>query len=165
MQNICINKMERSGPVILLQYPENYFKNQDLTEVPLKTIPINAKEGDFTTIIFRNELIIVSYIFTLKEVENERASLYAISATIDDKKINPISFKPIFESIIEQFKACNLIKIDILKKLLPKLFSALSKDESEIKITKSCTIKIEFDNSVSRKIKKKKRINRANGMW
>ncbi|MBD3227063.1 MAG: hypothetical protein GF329_02660 [Candidatus Lokiarchaeota archaeon] len=166
MQNICINKLEKTGPVMISQYPNNYFKRDELIEIPMKVIPLNAKEGDFTTIIFRNNLIIVSYIFTLQEVDDGRASLLAISATIDDNQINPFSFKNIFESIIEQLKSYNFTDLDNIISLLPRLFHAFSKRKSELKITKSTTIQIEvIDSNKPNKKKKKSKKDRANGMW
>jgi hypothetical protein len=166
MQNICINKLEKSGPVILGQFPPKYFKDQDLIEIPMKVIPLNAKNGDFTTIIFRDDLIIVSYIFTMNNPNQERPSLFAISATIDETEINPFSFKQIFESIIEQFKNFGFLTENSIVDFLPKLYNAFNNEKTEIRITKSTSIKIEIkDGEINKKKKKKSRKNRSNGMW
>lgn len=164
MQNICINKLEKSGPIILGQFPPKYFKDQDLIEIPMKVIPLNAKDGDFTTIIFRDDLIIVSYIFTLNNPQG-RPSLFAISATIDETEINPFSFKQIFESIIEQFKSFGFLTENSIIDFLPKLYNAFNNEKTEIRITKSTSIKIEISEAAINKKKKKSRKNRSNGMW
>lgn len=157
--------MEVDGPQVLAQYPAKFFSNQELSELPMKVIPLNAKEGDFTTIIFRDNLMIVSYIFTIKEDGQNRPSLFAISATLDSNKLNPFSFKQLFESIISQLKSLNLQSSEFLITILPKLFDSLSKGKSEIKITKTVNLRIEISNEISQSEDKKKRKNRSKGMW
>ena len=150
---------------MIAQYPSGFFTDSEIIELPMKVIPLNAKEGDFTTIIFRENLMIVSYIFTLQEQAHARPSLMAISATLDTDKLNPFSFKQLFESLIEQLSLLNLKSSDFLIKILPKLYDSLSKGQSEIRITKTVTLKIEITNGMSQPEEKRKRQNKSKGMW
>ncbi len=157
--------MEVDGPQVLAQFPTNFFNDQELIEIPMKVIPLNAKEGDFTTILYRDSLMIVSYIFTIKEDSANRPSLFAISATLDTNKLNPFSFKQLFESLIAQLKNLNMKRSEFLVAILPKLYDSLSKGKSEIKITKTVTLRIEISNDISHAKEKRKRKNRSKGMW
>ncbi|MFX0103820.1 MAG: hypothetical protein ACFFCS_29930 [Candidatus Hodarchaeota archaeon] len=166
MQSICINKLTTQGPEIIGQFPSDFFKNGELTEVPMKAMPLNAKEGDFTTILFRDNLMIITYIFTLQEEEGTRPSLLSLSAALDDTKINPFSFKELFGSIIEQLKNLELADTDFIVSLLPQLYQSLTAGKSEIRITKTVSIKIEFNGDIAPpEQKKKKKVDKSKGMW
>lgn len=165
MQSLCLNKLEVNGPRVIAQYPEKFFTSTELSEVPMKVIPLNAKEGDFTTILFRDNLMIVSYVFTIKEIEGARPSLMALSGTLDTTKINPFEFKNIFQSIVDQLSLLNLKTADFMSKLLPKLHDTLSQGKSEIKITKTVTLKIEISDIAGVTEEKRERNNRSKGMW
>jgi hypothetical protein len=165
MQSLCLNKLEVDGPQVIAQYPANFFSNEELQEIPMKVIPLNAKDGDFTTIIFRNNLMIVSYVFTIQEDQGQRPSLMALSGTLDTTKLNPFEFKNIFESLIDQLGALNLKSAEFLGKILPKLYDSLSKGKSEISITKTVTLKIEISDQDEGPSTKQGRKNRSKGMW
>lgn len=166
MQSLCINKLTSHGPEIIGQFPSDYFTNGELQEVPMKAMPLNAKEGDFTTILFRDNLMIITYIFTLDEGEG-RPSILSLSAALDDTRINPFSFKELFGSIIGQLKSLELADTDFIVSLLPQLYQSLTSGKSEIRITKTVSIKIEFDGDMrpEEPKKQKKKVDRSKGMW
>ncbi|MHA1301696.1 MAG: hypothetical protein ACTSO9_19925 [Candidatus Helarchaeota archaeon] len=155
--------MSPQGPEIISQFPKNYFNKDEILEIPMKVIPLNAKKGDFVTIIFREHLIIVSYIFTLKEIEKQRPSLLSLAAVLKDSNINPFTFKYLFESIISQLNEQNITDINLFIKLLPLLFQSFTKGKTEIRITKTFNLKIEVKDITKKS--EKRRIKRSKGMW
>ena len=167
MFNISINKMTPTGPEIISSYPQNLFTKDDLKNITMKAIPLNAKNGDFSTFLLREEIVIASYVFNIKETKGQRPDLYCISGAMSSNDINPLQFKTIFESIINQLKEFKELNSNTIVALISKLYHTLNNGKTEIKITKTTTLKIEISKDNLEKMKKihKKRINGTRGMW
>ncbi len=170
MQNICINKMLDTGPEIIASYPPDYFSDSEKKEISLKTIPLNAKNGDFTTLAFKDDLVIASYVFTIKENPNSRPDLLAICASIESNNFNPMIFKDMFSSLIQQLKDSQVLTSKTIVALVSNLYRTLSEGKTEIKITKTTTIKVEISSDNLKEIekaekKKKKLQEKMKGVW
>lgn len=167
MFNILINKMEPSGPEIISSHPPKTFSDEDLREISLKSIPLNAKDGEFSTFLFNEKTVIASYIFTIQKKENSRPNLYAICGALSPNELNPIHLKPVFASIIDQLKEFKELNTNTIVALTSKIFKTINDGKTEVKITKTTTLKIEIEKSELDKIKnhKKKRLNSTKNMW
>ncbi|NHI93818.1 MAG: hypothetical protein EAX96_15125 [Candidatus Lokiarchaeota archaeon] len=167
MFNISINKMNPAGPEIIASHPSQFFTENDLKTIALKSIPLNAKDGEFSTFLFKEELVIASYIFTIQEQEGKRPDLFSICGAISSDELNPHHFKKIFESIIQQLKEFRELNSKTLVALISRIYSTLNDGKTEIKITKTTTLKIEISKDNLKKIKNShtKRINGTKSMW
>ena len=159
--------MKKTGPEIIATHPSHFFTNEDLQTIALKSIPLNAKDGDFSTLAYKEDLVIASYVFTIREEEGKRPDLFSICAAISVDEINPMHFKKIFESIINQLKEFHELNSKMLIALISRIYQTLNDGKTEIKITKTTTLKIEIakDNLKKMKQSHQKRLNGTNGMW
>ena len=81
--------------------------------------------------------------------------------------MNPMHFKKIFESIINQLKEFHELNSQMLVAIISKIYNSLNDGKTEIKITKTTTLKIEINRNNLKQIKKssQRRLNGTRGMW
>ena len=48
--------MKPTGPEIISSYPPNLFTKEDLKNIAMKSIPLNAKVGDFSTFLLKEDI-------------------------------------------------------------------------------------------------------------
>ncbi|MHA1798948.1 MAG: hypothetical protein ACTSVY_10935 [Candidatus Helarchaeota archaeon] len=161
VNGVHLLKMEKIGPSVISLFPETLSRDQIQKKV-IKLLPFNAKEGEVFSLIAENNLVYLSYIFTMDKSSNERPDLYAL-----DVVFNPLedftNYQGFFQALTSQLKENNLISDDLLISLVPKLYKALKKGKTSIEITKNVSISIKFGGSSSGT--KKSLEDRADELW
>ncbi|MHA1784492.1 MAG: hypothetical protein ACTSVY_15990 [Candidatus Helarchaeota archaeon] len=74
MFNILINKMNQVGSEIIASHPSNFFTDEENAIIAMKSFPLNAKAGEFSTFLLKENIVTASYVFTIKEIEGFRPS-------------------------------------------------------------------------------------------
>ncbi|MFX0008428.1 MAG: hypothetical protein ACFFAV_17090 [Candidatus Hermodarchaeota archaeon] len=120
-----------SNPEILYSFPPLDIADLESKNLITKFLPFGSKSGEFISSAFGMKKTILSYIFTIKNVDN-RANLVSISIIID-KKANPALYKPALREIIEHLEENSLLTEDILKSNLETIFIGIN-EEKEIQI-------------------------------
>ncbi|MBD3190986.1 MAG: hypothetical protein GF308_10100 [Candidatus Heimdallarchaeota archaeon] len=143
IKNIQINKVDAKGISPACTFPDN-LTTKIKQEIALKSMPLGAKVGDFTTVII-DDMIFVNYVLNVV-IPNNRDTLYSISVCIDEHE-NPLRIKTVLETIVSELKACNAVTPKVLDTFAKKLYQAFQGTTTEIKITKNIIISIKSFNA------------------
>ncbi|MHA1298863.1 MAG: hypothetical protein ACTSO9_05405 [Candidatus Helarchaeota archaeon] len=161
VNTVHLLKLEKTGPEIISAYPEVTHK-EELRKNLMKLLPFNAKEGEVFSLIAENNMVFLSYIFTIQESQDERPDLYAFGVIF-----NPLedftNYQAFFQTFISELKNNNLLSDNLLINLVPKLYGALKKGKTNIQITKNVTINIKFGKLSSDE--KRNLEDKTNDLW
>lgn len=161
VNTVHLLKLEKNEPKIISIFPEETDMDE-LKKNLSQLLPFNAKEGEVFSLITKNNLVFLSYVFTIQKSSEIPPNLYAISVIF-----NPLedftNYQAFFQTFIGQLKENNLLYDELLIDLTKKLYQTLKKGKANIQITKNVIINIKFGESqqgVKRKFEDK-----TNEIW
>ncbi|MHA1126234.1 MAG: hypothetical protein ACTSQX_11470 [Candidatus Heimdallarchaeota archaeon] len=139
--NLCLVQMGKAGLEVIKSYPET-LPSEVFNELAYKSMPLSAVPGDFTTSSLNN-LTFSSYIFEVPS-EVERNNIASIVAVFNSMSYNQQELKKVFSVIVQELKSKDILKMDIIKSILPNLHTGIQKGHFTIEISSSSRIKFDF---------------------
>ncbi|NHJ48714.1 MAG: hypothetical protein FK733_13095 [Asgard group archaeon] len=141
--SLCLIQMGDKGLELVRAFPD-VVPSHTLTEIITKSMPMGAKDGDFTSNVIGEKNAFSGYVFAIPSTIG-RSNIASICAIFDNSSYDVNSVRKIFSLIINEMKKYDVIKTDILYKILPTLFKSFESDKITIKI--SSVVTIEIDNT------------------
>ncbi|MHA1367959.1 MAG: hypothetical protein ACTSP5_16360 [Candidatus Heimdallarchaeota archaeon] len=139
--NLCLVQMGKSGLEVISSYPET-LPDEVFNELAYKSMPLSAVPGDFTTSSLNN-LTFSSYIFEVPS-EVERNNIASIVAVFNSMSYDQQELKKVFSVIVQELKSKDILKMDVIKSILPNLHSGIQDGHFTIEISSSSRIKFDF---------------------
>ncbi len=134
--SLILIHMGKSGLELVSAYPESLSK-KELNKIVFKCMPLGAEDRDFITLTVEKR-IISTFIFIIpKKPRNNIAALTAVFASADYK---PQFLENLFSYTIDELKNKNLLTIDLISKILPKLYDGIVNRKYKIKINAEMTL-------------------------
>ncbi|NHJ49346.1 MAG: hypothetical protein FK733_16270 [Asgard group archaeon] len=162
--NLCLVQMGASGLEVIDTYP-NTLPNEVLRELAYKSMPLTAKPGDFASATM-NEYSLSSYIFEVPQQDkrNNIASLVAVYSTME---YNPTEVKKAFTVIVEELNKKDLLKMEVIKSILPNLQTGLSNRYFTMNISSQARISFDFRSDDEKDVKTldKRAENVSDDLW
>lgn len=138
--SLCLTHMGKSGLELVKSYPD-VLPEQILNEIVLKSMPMSAKDGDFSSSTAEG-VIFESYIFTIPgEQRNNIASLVAV---FDNSEYNRQVIRNFFSFTVAELQKNKLSDTNTYEKILPNMFDGLNKGRVKIKISSVVTLDFDF---------------------
>jgi hypothetical protein len=132
--------MGNRGLELVSSYP-NVLPEPILNEIVLKSMPMSAKEGDFSSSTAEG-CVFESYIFTVPgEDRNNIASLVAV---YDNSNYNRNDIRKFFTFTVTELQKHKLGDTNTFEKILPKMYDGLAKGRVKIKISSIVTLDFDF---------------------
>ncbi|MFW9924098.1 MAG: hypothetical protein ACFFDW_12500 [Candidatus Thorarchaeota archaeon] len=140
--SLCLVQMGDKGLEVVKSHP-NVLPKEVLSELAMKSMPLGAKPGDFSTAAI-SDLFYSSYVFSIPR-ESQRDNIGAIVGVFNNMKYNIEGIKKIFSFIIKELNTKALLKVDILEEILPNLYKGFDSGHVKIQISSVATITVDFD--------------------
>lgn len=140
--SLCLVQMGDKGLEMVKSHP-NVLPKEILNEVTLKSMPMGAKPGEFSTSNV-GDLYYSSYIFKIPRAD-QRDNIAAIIAIYNNMKYNMEGIKKVFSFIIKELDTKSLLKADIIEEILPNLYNGFGSGHIKIKISSIATISVDFE--------------------
>ncbi|MBD3190754.1 MAG: hypothetical protein GF308_08920 [Candidatus Heimdallarchaeota archaeon] len=160
--SLCLVQMGEKGLELVEAYPKTYSK-EVLNQIVIKSMPLNAKEGDFSSATV-GPAVLSGYVFSIPSIQG-RDNIASLVAVFESMKYNPETIRKIFSYIIIELKKNDLVSIDTLKALLPKLYSGITQGQLRIKISSVVTLDFSIQDEEQIDEKKKSLDDFRNKMW
>jgi len=142
--------MGKTGLELVSSYPD-ILPQQLLNEIVLKSMPMSAKAGDYTSSTAEN-IVFESYIFTVPgEARNNIASLVAV---FENTEYNRESIRKFFSFTVKELQKHNYADTKTFETILPNMYDGLAKGHVKIRI--SSVVTLDFDFSYKEKENKKR---------
>ncbi|MFW9925020.1 MAG: hypothetical protein ACFFDW_17230 [Candidatus Thorarchaeota archaeon] len=151
-QCLCLVNMGPLGLNLVRAYPD-ILPEEEIRKISIKSMPLGAKEGDFTTNTVDNS-VISGYIFSIPS-ETERDNIGSLVAVFNSMDYKPKVINQIFAFTITELKKHNLVSTDSISQILPSLYEGIVKGELKIKVSSVVTLEMSFgeDNTDNKKDK------------
>ncbi|MCF2143290.1 MAG: hypothetical protein K9W42_06275 [Candidatus Heimdallarchaeota archaeon] len=151
-QALCFVNMGEKGLDVVKVHPD-VIPQEELTEIAVKSMPLGAKDGDFTTNTVRNN-VLSGYIFSIPR-ENERDNIGSLVAIFKSMKYQPQIINKIFSFTIAELKKHNMVSKESITGILPSLYNGMIKGQLKIKVSSVVTIEMSFGEKEKRNKKDK----------
>lgn len=140
--SLCLTHMGSKGLELVSSYPDT-LPQQILDEIVLKSMPMSAKDGDFSSSTAEG-CVFESYIFTVPgEDRNNIASLVAV---YDNSEYNRNNIRKFFTFTVTELQKHKLGETKMFEQILPKMYEGLAKGRVKIKISSIVTLDFDFSN-------------------
>ena len=126
---------------------------------------MTAKPGDFATASM-NDLNLTSLVFEVPS-DTERNNIASLVAVFSKMDYNINEVKKVFSVIVQELKSKDLLKIDVIKSILPNLHDGLKKGKFTIEISSTAKIAFDFQSEDERDDKsvEKRADNVSDDLW
>ncbi|MFW9923973.1 MAG: hypothetical protein ACFFDW_11875 [Candidatus Thorarchaeota archaeon] len=148
--SLCLTHMGKTGLELVSSFPD-VLPQQILNEIVLKSMPMSAKAGDYSSSTAEN-VVFESYIFTVPG--EERNNIASLVAVFDNTKYNRDSIRKFFSFTVKELQKHNTADTKTFETILPNMFDGLTKGHVKIKI--SSVVTIDFDFSYNENADKKR---------
>ncbi|MBD3193039.1 MAG: hypothetical protein GF308_20550 [Candidatus Heimdallarchaeota archaeon] len=122
-------------------YPDDVLPKEILNEVTIKSMPLGAKEGDFTSTVLKSDQAISGYVFALPS-NTGRDNIASIVAVFNSTNYNANIIRKVFSVAIMELKNQDSVSLEILSTILPEIYKGLKKGRINIKISSVVTIEV-----------------------
>ena len=160
--SLCISRIGVKGLELVQTYPD-VIPKVILNELAIKSMPMGAKIGDFTSSSI-GTICFSSYIFALP-MKDSRDGIAAIIAVFPNINYDNRGIHRVFSVIISKLKEKAFLNLEVLEEILPSLFEGFKKGEIKIKISSMVSLEINFDSEEKVKEKKNNLDGFAADMW
>ncbi len=161
--SLCLVTMGKKGLEMVKAYPE-VLPPEMLLEIPIKSMPLGAKEGDFISTTLSSNSALSGYVFKIPR-KSERDNIASLVAVFDQTDYNASIVRKVFTATIEELKKNNSISVETIEKILPYLYSGIDKGHIKIKISSVVTIEMNIAEEKEEDSKKKAAKSLADEMW
>ena len=141
-RNVCLVQMGKKGLELVEAYPE-ISDVRNLNEIIIKSMPLGAKNGDFSTTTISDAIAFSSFIFSVPRTD-ERDNIASIVAVFDTPNYDSLQVQYTFSEIISALKKNDLQLIETLQNLLPNILKGLSVGFLQIKVSSVVTVDIKY---------------------
>ena len=135
--SLCLVQMGSKGLELVKAYPKVLPENI-ITEIVTKSMPMGAKEGDFTSNTIGPSAF-SGYIFALPS-ETGRSNIASLIAVFNDLDYDSNVIKKVFTFTVTELKKNNMIDTETIIKIMPNLFTGLAEGHLKIKISSVVTL-------------------------
>lgn len=139
--SLCLVQMGSKGLELVKSYP-NVLPESVLNQIVVKSMPFNAKNGDFASSTVDNA-VFSGYIFSVPS-QIGRDNIASLVAVYNDMKYDSEIIRKVFSFTISELKKYNVADIQTVEKILPNLFNGLADKELKIKISSIVTLEFDF---------------------
>ncbi len=164
--SLCLVTMSRNGLEIVKSFPDVILPKDLISEIIIKSMPLGAKNGDFTTNVLRNEYAISSFVFRVPS-QKGRDDIASLVALFDNTDYDSNIIRKIFSITIDELKKNNVLSLDHIVKILPLLYHGIHKKHISIKISSDLTVDIDISklDAIRSKSEKDKAKTIADEFW
>jgi len=142
--------MGKGGLELYKIHPQKLSENI-LNEIILKSMPMGAKKGDFTTVSLSDGRVISGYLFTTPD-KLGRDNIASLIVIFESLKYNAEIIKRNFASMLSTLANYDLVTLELIADLLPIIFDSFSKRKGKIKVNSDVSIDYDFTSlNLSRK--------------
>ncbi|MHA1126061.1 MAG: hypothetical protein ACTSO7_10805 [Candidatus Heimdallarchaeota archaeon] len=146
---LCLIYLSNKGLKCIRCYPMN-ISNKDLKKIVKQSMKEDSKDDEFLFSAVGSK-IIASYIFHVPFEDAYIKSCFVfVFKSVD---FNPQKINDYFIETIEKLRQNNMLDLELIANILPKLYSGFTKGDIKIKVKSSVSIEIKSE-------KKKKRTSR-----
>lgn len=160
--SLCLVHMGKKGLELVRTYPE-ILPDNVLNEIVLKSMPLGAKAGDFTTNTV-GDCTVSGYIFPL--IGDDRQGIGSIVAVFEHSKYNQDLVKNILAYTTKELQLNSINDKSTISTILPNLFKGFNDGQLKIKISSVVTLEFDFSEEHNNEDNSKNQINSLkNEMW
>ncbi|MEA2071731.1 MAG: hypothetical protein U9O98_10640 [Asgard group archaeon] len=141
--------MGPNGLELVTSYPEDLPK-KIINEIIVKSMPMGAKPGDFTSNVISAKKAFSGYIFKIPSPSG-RDNIASLVAVYKDINYDIKTIRKVFSIIINELKKTRLVNIKTVSQMLPNLYSGLTNGHILIRINSIKTIEIEIQDKSENK--------------
>ena len=105
--SLCLVTMTRNGLEIVKPFPNVLLPKDLISEIQIKSMPLGAKNGDFTTNILKNEYAISSFVFRVPS-QKGRDDIASLVALFDNRDYYSNIIRKRFSITIGELKKNNI---------------------------------------------------------
>ncbi|MBN1330005.1 MAG: hypothetical protein JXA54_11080 [Candidatus Heimdallarchaeota archaeon] len=134
--------MGKGGLDLYKIYPERLAENI-MNEVVIKSMPMGAKEGDFTTVSISDGKVFSGYIFSVP-FQIGRDNIVSLIAIFDNLNYHVEVIEKNFKLIVNTLKDQNIISLELISELLPQINECFIKTKGFVKINNDLKIPVNF---------------------
>lgn len=145
-QCLCYVNMGADGFNIVKAHPD-VIPEEELRNIALKSMPMGAKDGDFTTNTVGNA-VISGYVFSIPSKKN-RDNIGSLVAVFNSMDYQPKVINKVFSFTITELKKNNMVTDESITKILPNLYDGIVKGKLKIKISSVATLEMSVDEESS----------------
>ncbi|MFW9923818.1 MAG: hypothetical protein ACFFDW_11085 [Candidatus Thorarchaeota archaeon] len=149
--SLCLVQMGEKGLELVKSYPD-VLPRDIQNEIIIKSMPLGAKDGDFTSTILSDNNAISGYVFSIP-IQNSRDNIASIVAVFDDTNYNTNNIRKLFSILVTELKKQNSFSTNILMEILPTLYRSFDTKNMKIKISSIVTVEIDFSDDSSKENK------------
>ena len=160
---LCVSVLSKKGLEIVKVYPD-VLDQAIINEITLKSMPLGAKEGDFTTNTLSDNKIFSGLIFTVPHLLT-RDNIASLIAVFDSMSYNAEILQENFTLLINSLKEFNVISSDKVSDLLPELYEGIIAGKFNLNIKRGKNIIFDFTNLEAKFVKKDKLKEFASDVW
>ena len=113
--SLCLVQMGSKGLELVKAYP-NVLPEEILNQIVIKSMPFNAKNGDFASSTV-GDTVFSGYIFSVPS-ENERDNIASLVAVYNNMNYDSNSIRKVFAFTITELKKNNVADIETLSKII-----------------------------------------------
>ena len=147
--SLCFVNMGSTGLDIVKAHPD-VIPEDELKKIAIKSMPLGAKEGDFTTNTVDTN-VISGYVFSIPR-ENERDNIGSLVAVFSSMDYQPQVINKVFSFTISELKKHGLISTQAIIEILPSLYEGMVKGVLKIKVSSIVTLEMSIgDNKEEKK--------------
>jgi len=139
--SLCLVQMGQKGLELVKAYPD-VLPESTINQIVIKSMPMGAKEGDFTSSTV-DDTVFSGFIFALPS-EVGRANIASLVAVYNNMKYDSETIKKVFSFTVTELKKKNLVDVETLTKILPNLYNGLVEGQLKIKISSIVTLEFNF---------------------
>lgn len=160
--SMCITHMGKNGLELVKVFPDT-LPNSIIDEIVLKSMPLSARDGDFSSSTAQGCLF-ESYIFAVPG--EERKNIASLVAIFNDSKYDRDGIRKFFSFAVSELQKHDLGNTEILSRILPNIYEGLGKGKVKIKISSVVTLDFEFKHDEKKKDRGEKFLDSLKGdMW
>lgn len=137
---LCLVQMGQKGLELIESYPK-VIPDEEMATIALKSMPIGAKEGDFSTNTV-GKSVISGYVFRIPAADSERDNIGSLVAVFNDMNYDPLVINKVFSFTIDGLNSYNLISVQNISEILPSLYNGIIKGELKIKVSSITTLEM-----------------------
>ncbi|HUT81608.1 MAG TPA: hypothetical protein VMZ29_10450 [Candidatus Bathyarchaeia archaeon] len=140
--SMCLVQMGNKGLELVKSYPD-VLPQTIIDEIVVKSMPLGAKDGDFTSNVISEDNAFSSYVFSIPSTFG-RDNIGSLVAVFDNTNYSANDVRKLFSIIISELRNNNAVDITILAEILPTIFKSFGNKNVKIKISSVVTVEIDF---------------------
>ena len=139
--SLCLVQMGAKGLELVKVYPD-VLHEETLNQIVLKSMPMGAKEGDFTSNSIGDSAF-SGYIFSIPSKVG-RSNIASLVAVYNDMKYDSEDIKKVFSYTVTELHKRNLDDVETITRIIPNLYKGIAEGHLKIKISSVVTLEFNF---------------------